>query len=92
MLTGVIPREFALQIETKYGPEDAQKFLKRFADPNAEITYEQALRTLDEVLLGDGKPIAPAFGRTKSPNWVQPMVPPELEVALEDAKLKFGVK
>ncbi len=85
-------QEFSVQVEKEYGPEVAERFRKRFSLPEDEITVTEAMEACDLAILNGQAPIAPAFGRTNSRNYVPMVVPPEVRAFIEKRKEELGTK
>ena len=57
--------EFHRYVTEAYDSRVGERFLQAVGGVTS-ICYSDAMDVLDRVLLGDGKPIAPIFGRTGS--------------------------
>lgn len=57
---------FHRQVASDYGPEVASEFARQFPTPSVELSFREAMETLDRILLGPAKPAFPKFGPTTS--------------------------
>lgn len=61
--------KFYSMVQDDYGQEIADKWKAKIAPDREELTFTEAMNTLDAVFLGDNKPCYPQLGRTDSKSY-----------------------